>query len=785
MSYSLSPLLKPRFFVNATNKPLVGGKLYTYLAETTTPATTYSNDTGTPNTNPIVLDANGECNLYLDDDKVYRLILKDANDVTYFDKDRVSSIGGGDYKVLTFNTIDDLRLKIGSAKEPSAQTSGYYAAGDGGGNRFYWDGTSSAVDNGGTIIKPTFVSGAGRWLAVDTSYINVKQFGAVGNGIHDDTPAFTLAISYMNGVYVGQDGFLVNPPRKGMLSVPPSADGEYIVKLPLVSTGNYSIVIDGVIRYTGVAGTADTPITVWTIGRLVAFDFVADLDYKLGMYTTLPVATSYVNAFKLQNMADCRIYTTKIKGFNIALTCLARGASNGGFYGNTIFIGTMDSNAIDIDLRTEDFGSPNANRFFGGFFYKTNNATFVQHCFRFSSDGGYLGTDSNLIDGCNFEGGKGTGDGVIDGIPINLEVGLFNKFTNIRAENASFTALAKIANRENIIQLRSVFTTSTEIISQNIQQTVVIPQSEMIKVFSSGDLARESIKLETSGRIYNRNVTFNDYNILSQNSTLSSAAVSLFDLTTGGIKFAAARAMLSFKVKTNGDRRFLLRTFAEDGTKKLNIVLALYDSAGVRLANDAAIAIGTWGVQQYVKSNLNVPLAYSVNVPWTATGGYITPISNFQTRQFFEVHPTVAMIEVYYRYAATGADDDITLSHFELYSVEGNASPIDACSPTPTTGDRLLYTTNRGSVNLNLAFTSAYDPPSLVSGASVTTSLPALGAAVGDIVTVAFSVDTLGVDLTARVSAVNTISVKFTNNTGGTIDLPSGVLSVATRRIIS
>jgi spore coat protein U-like protein len=39
--------------------------------------------------------------------------------------------------------------------------------------------------------------------------------------------------------------------------------------------------------------------------------------------------------------------------------------------------------------------------------------------------------------------------------------------------------------------------------------------------------------------------------------------------------------------------------------------------------------------------------------------------------------------------------------------------------------------------------------------------------------------------LTARVSAASTISVKFTNNTGGTIDLPSGVLSVATRRIIS
>ena len=200
MSYSLSPLLKPRFFVNATNKPLVGGKLYTYLAETTTPATTYSNDTGTPNTNPIILDANGECNLYLDDDKVYRLILKDANDVTYFDKDRVSSIGGGDYKVLTFDTIADLRLKIGSPKEPVAQTSGYYAAGDGGGNSFYWDGTSAATDNGGTIIKPTFVSGAGRWLAVNPDVCNIKQFGA--NGSINDTAYVTAAVAACKRVYI-------------------------------------------------------------------------------------------------------------------------------------------------------------------------------------------------------------------------------------------------------------------------------------------------------------------------------------------------------------------------------------------------------------------------------------------------------------------------------------------------------------------------------------------------------------------------------------------------------
>ena len=93
MSFSLSSWFDARFFKTGNNAPLTGGKLYTYLAGTTTPVATYSNDTGTPNTNPIILDADGECNLYLDDDIAYRLILKDANDVVYFDRDNVYSIG--------------------------------------------------------------------------------------------------------------------------------------------------------------------------------------------------------------------------------------------------------------------------------------------------------------------------------------------------------------------------------------------------------------------------------------------------------------------------------------------------------------------------------------------------------------------------------------------------------------------------------------------------------------------------------------------------------------------
>jgi len=228
MAYSLSPWLKPRFFITGTNRPLAGGLMYTYKAGTTENATTYSDDAGTPNTNPIVLDSDGQCDLFLDDAVSYRIILKNSAGVTQFDKDRVASLGST--QVQSFNSIAALRLRSGTVIANAAKTLGYYAAGDGGGNSFYWDSTSTATPNGGTVIKPTAVSGAGRWLAVDTSsYINVKQFGAVGDGVADDTAAFMSAFAKIKtsggaiyvpaGVYKVSStlDFFVTSPRGGRI----------------------------------------------------------------------------------------------------------------------------------------------------------------------------------------------------------------------------------------------------------------------------------------------------------------------------------------------------------------------------------------------------------------------------------------------------------------------------------------------------------------------------------------------------------------------------------------
>jgi hypothetical protein len=217
MAYSLSPWLKPRFFITGTNRPLAGGLMYTYKAGTTENATTYSNDSGTTNTNPIVLDSDGQCDLYLDDAVSYRIILKNAAGVTQFDKDRIASLGST--QVQSFNSVAALRLRSGTTIANAAKTLGYYAAGDGGGNSFYWDGTSTSTDNGGTIIKPTAVSGAGRWLAVDTSHITPEIFGSYGDGVSNDYLALQRALNLGKPIYLAPSK--VYATETGLVTVSP------------------------------------------------------------------------------------------------------------------------------------------------------------------------------------------------------------------------------------------------------------------------------------------------------------------------------------------------------------------------------------------------------------------------------------------------------------------------------------------------------------------------------------------------------------------------------------
>lgn len=88
-------------------------------------------------------------------------------------------------------------------------------------------------------------------------------------------------------------------------------------------------------------------------------------------------------------------------------------------------------------------------------------------------------------------------------------------------------------------------------------------------------------------------------------------------------------------------------------------------------------------------------------------------------------------------------------------------------------GGRIVF--NRWAFTV-LTGSATFDPSNLADGAVETTTVTVTGAALGDHVTASFSLDLQGITVTAWVSAANTVSVRFQNETGGPLDLGSGTL---------
>lgn len=97
------------------------------------------------------------------------------------------------------NLISDTTLKEGMY----AVTKGYYSVNDGGGSIY---NIVDAVDNDN--YQETLSNDLYATLIYDDQ-VNVKQFGAYGDGTHDDTVAIQNAINFSNNIYIPSGTYMI------------------------------------------------------------------------------------------------------------------------------------------------------------------------------------------------------------------------------------------------------------------------------------------------------------------------------------------------------------------------------------------------------------------------------------------------------------------------------------------------------------------------------------------------------------------------------------------------
>ncbi|MFP0271456.1 tail fiber domain-containing protein [Acinetobacter baumannii] len=211
---SLLSAVRTRFF-DKSNKPLAGGKVYTYEANSTNPKVTWSDeDLTVQNTNPVLLDNEGTALIFFSGK--YRFRIEDRYGVLVEDNPSVTSLVGidnvtsdivkdgdedqksiNDKNIQEVSNVDMLRALAVRKDGQLAKTSGHTLDGLGGAI-YRFEQLSSKPDNNGTWIASSVT--AGTWVLI--SEVNyVEQFGVIPDGT-DQSVKLQKAIDFYldNGI---------------------------------------------------------------------------------------------------------------------------------------------------------------------------------------------------------------------------------------------------------------------------------------------------------------------------------------------------------------------------------------------------------------------------------------------------------------------------------------------------------------------------------------------------------------------------------------------------------
>lgn len=173
---------KAQFFSD-TGAPLVGGKLYTYAAGTSTPLATYTSQSGaSANTNPIILNSRGEADIWLSALSYKFALTTDAGAPVW--------------------TIDNVEGRADSTVE--SQDGAFTWVNAAAGQYWFFTPTSSITKRPGNArwVLRCVASGDGNFVAGDEVDVTYSSVGNSGSSLVGGSYQFWYS---QNGVLIVKD----------------------------------------------------------------------------------------------------------------------------------------------------------------------------------------------------------------------------------------------------------------------------------------------------------------------------------------------------------------------------------------------------------------------------------------------------------------------------------------------------------------------------------------------------------------------------------------------------
>lgn len=312
-------------FFDSNGDPLVGGKLYSYVAGSTTPKATYTTNTGAAaNTNPIILDAAGRTpnEIWLEVGVQYKFILKTSADVTIGTYDNLPAINDP----FSINSLLSNVTGTNAIAATATPTLTAYAAGqtysfvaansNTAAATLAIDGlTAKSITKNGTAALTAGDIQAGKltWVEYDgTSFQlvnNIVYGGSIENGtIVSLSAPITVAQGGTGATTLAANSVLLGNGTAALQTVAPSTANNVLTSVGGTwASQSIGVAPEGAYKNLKVQVTADTTIAV-TADRLVVGTSTSVWRTLSTVNATISTAASGANGLDTGAMANSTWY---------------------------------------------------------------------------------------------------------------------------------------------------------------------------------------------------------------------------------------------------------------------------------------------------------------------------------------------------------------------------------------------------------------------------------------------------------------------------------------------